>query len=111
MAKIFFLILSFFVLAICLTETNAASGECPGTAQIYSCSPKCIQDTDCSYGKKCCPNSCNTKSCAEPKTTGSSSGKGGSSGGSGSYCNNVKCNSYEKCELDRSTKRMKCVRS
>lgn len=29
----------------------------------------------------------------------------------GSYCGNVKCNAYEKCEMDRSTKRQKCVRN
>jgi len=110
MAKLFFIIVSFLVVASFLVEESSASGECPQVSQVYSCQPTCLQDTDCSYGKKCCANSCHTKSCVEGKTQGSSGSKG-SSGGTGTYCNNVKCNSYEKCALDRITKRMKCVRS
>lgn len=30
---------------------------------MTSCSPKCKDDTQC-HGTKCCPNICNTKSCA-----------------------------------------------
>lgn len=44
---------------------------------MTTCTPKCLQDTDCSQmGGICCPNQCNTKSCARPKTgsQGSSSG-------------------------------------
>lgn len=29
----------------------------------------------------------------------------------GVYCGNVKCSAYEKCALDKSTKRQKCVRT
>lgn len=33
------------------------------------------------------------------------------SGGAGTYCGNVKCSAHEKCDLDKSTKRQKCVRA
>lgn len=29
---------------------------------MTSCSPKCKDDSEC-FGKKCCPNVCNAKSC------------------------------------------------
>ncbi|OWR55523.1 salivary cysteine-rich peptide precursor [Danaus plexippus plexippus] len=54
------------VLAVCIVAfTDAASGSCPLPSKIYSCSPKCVQNYDCSHGKVCCPNSCNTKSCVD----------------------------------------------
>lgn len=118
-------------------------GECPLSSQMSSCTPKCIQDNECStMGGICCPNLCNTKSCVRPKSgsQGSNGGYKGSKGtnildeknlnffdefinfprfffyflvstATGVYCGNVKCSSYEKCDLDKSTKRQKCVRT
>lgn len=88
-----------------------SAGECPYKSEVSICSPKCKEDSECTaQGKICCSNICNQKSCILPKSNSGSKGSS-SSGGAGSYCGNTKCNSYEKCELDRSTKRMKCVRS
>ena len=112
------LLISFCVL-LALTYTVhcvSQSQSCPLSSQMTICSPKCKDDTEC-FGQKCCPNICNTKSCTQANQRGSSSSKysgsggsvGSSSGGSGSYCGNVKCNSFQKCKLDPSTKREKCV--
>ncbi|XP_065156768.1 waprin-like protein [Atheta coriaria] len=101
------------IVVLCQTWTHAAvSPNCPVSSKMQSCSPKCKDDTEC-FGQKCCPNICNTKSCTQPnQQSGANNGyKGSSSGATGSYCGNVKCNSFEKCELDRSTKRQKCVRA
>ncbi|XP_059612122.1 waprin-like protein [Phlebotomus argentipes] len=104
------------VLVMLATGCSAGvSGDCPLSSQMSACSPKCKDDTECStLGGKCCPNLCNTKSCVLPGAAhrGSSAGgyKGSSSGGTGTYCGNVKCNSGEKCDFDKSSKRMKCVR-
>lgn len=35
---------------------------CPLASKITTCNPKCKDDTEC-FGKKCCSNICNTKSC------------------------------------------------
>lgn len=40
--------------------------QCPPSSQLLNCSPKCINDSECSPGQKCCPNICNTKSCVQP---------------------------------------------
>ncbi|XP_031633722.1 uncharacterized protein LOC116347300 [Contarinia nasturtii] len=110
-----------FVLALTIifiaTIDAATSGECPLSSQTSSCSPKCLQDHECSaMGGICCPNLCNTKSCVRPKagSQGSSSGsyKGSSTKtATGVYCGNVKCSAYEKCAEDKSSKRQKCVRT
>uniref|UniRef100_A0A0K8VYK3 WAP domain-containing protein n=1 Tax=Bactrocera latifrons TaxID=174628 RepID=A0A0K8VYK3_BACLA len=90
---------------------------CPSSTKVLSCTPKCKQDTDCSaIGGKCCPNLCNERSCIQRNQLdqGNGNSKGGdkySSGNSGAYCGNIKCSPYEKCEMDRSTKRQKCVRT
>ncbi|KAB0800819.1 hypothetical protein PPYR_06558 [Photinus pyralis] len=93
------------------------SESCPVSNQMTICTPICKDDTQC-FGQKCCPNICNTKSCtsanqrgSQSKYSGSSSGGsyGSSSGGAGSYCGNVKCNSFQKCKMDPATKRDKCV--
>ncbi|KAG4066473.1 hypothetical protein HA402_007109 [Bradysia odoriphaga] len=104
------------IVGICLAfiaVVHAINGDCPLSSQHTSCSPKCVQDSECSsIGGKCCPNLCNYKSCVRPKVgsnTGGSGYKG--TGGAGVYCGNVKCNAYEKCDLDKTTKRMKCVRA
>ncbi|XP_061380654.1 waprin-Thr1 isoform X2 [Danaus plexippus] len=103
------------VLAVCIVAfTDAASGSCPLPSKIYSCSPKCVQNYDCSHGKVCCPNSCNTKSCVDLATFGGANNgkdKYSQSGGAGVYCNNQKCNSFEVCKLDPATKKMKCMRA
>ncbi|KAH9629074.1 hypothetical protein HF086_008523 [Spodoptera exigua] len=88
------------------------AGNCPLPSKVYGCSPKCVQDYECSHGKVCCSNSCNAKSCTEPAANGagSSSSSKYQTGGAGQYCDNVKCNSFEVCKMDPSTKRLKCSR-
>ncbi|CAG9571008.1 unnamed protein product [Danaus chrysippus] len=102
------------VFAVFVAFTDAASGSCPLPSKIYSCSPKCVQNYDCSHGKVCCPNSCNTKSCVDLAAVGGANNgkdKYSQSGGAGVYCNNQKCNSFEVCKLDPATKKMKCMRA
>lgn len=85
---------------------------CPTTSQDNSCSPKCLQDTDCSsMGGRCCPNICNYKSCMYPKNSANNNKYGTSGQGTGNYCGNSKCNAYEKCITDPTTRRLKCVRA
>ncbi|XP_055856951.1 uncharacterized protein LOC129919878 [Episyrphus balteatus] len=104
---------------IALFVTIASAQECPSFSKVQNCTPKCLQDTECSsIGGKCCPNVCNGRSCAQQNTlsksdSGSSAfgSKDKYSGGAGTYCGNVKCSSFEKCDMDKSTKRPKCVRS
>ncbi|KAF2894490.1 hypothetical protein ILUMI_11690 [Ignelater luminosus] len=109
LGKQFFVFLIFLIVSICTIE--ALSSECPLSSKMTTCSPKCKDDTEC-HGLKCCPNICNSKSCAPANQASSSSKyKGSSSGATGTYCGNVKCNSFEKCQLDPSTKRQKCVRA
>ncbi|XP_039954002.1 uncharacterized protein LOC126757442 isoform X2 [Bactrocera neohumeralis] len=109
-----FKVLLLLLLAL-VVMSNAQS--CPSSTKVLSCTPKCKQDTDCSaIGGKCCPNLCNERSCIQRNQLdqGNGNSKGGdkySSGNSGAYCGNTKCSPYEKCEMDRSTKRQKCVRT
>lgn len=49
-----------------------------------------------------------TKSLSSLKTLFQTDNPGG---GAGTYCGNEKCNSYEKCDFDKSSKRQKCVRT
>ncbi|KAK4881121.1 hypothetical protein RN001_004440 [Aquatica leii] len=101
-------LISVIVLTAVFYVAHAAAPSCPLSSQMTICSPKCKDDTEC-FGRKCCPNICNTKSCVEANQQGSqskyssssSSNTGGSSGGTGSYCGNVKCNSYQKCQNGR----------
>lgn len=38
--------------------------ECPPSSKVYTCSPRCYKDGDCAtMGGKCCPDTCNQKSC------------------------------------------------
>ncbi|XP_053618206.1 waprin-like protein [Plodia interpunctella] len=107
------IILSVCAVFIVFSVTEAASGNCPLPSKVYSCSPKCQQDYECTHGKVCCPNGCNTKSCSQPAAGGTGSGGSSkySSSGAGIYCDNVKCNAYEVCKLDPTTKRNKCSRA
>nr|BAM19080.1 WAP four-disulfide core domain protein 2 precursor [Papilio polytes] len=99
--------------AFLIIDSVSAAGSCPLASKIYSCSPKCQQNYDCSHGKICCPNGCNAKSCIDANAFGSSGNndKRTQSGGPGVYCNNVKCSAFEVCKMDPATKRMKCVRA
>ncbi|KPJ00808.1 hypothetical protein RR46_07647 [Papilio xuthus] len=99
--------------AFMIIDSVSSAGSCPLASKIYSCSPKCQQNYDCSHGKICCPNSCNAKSCIDAAAFGSSGNndKRTQSGGPGVYCNNVKCSAFEVCKMDPATKRMKCVRA
>uniref|UniRef100_A0A182QP64 WAP domain-containing protein n=1 Tax=Anopheles farauti TaxID=69004 RepID=A0A182QP64_9DIPT len=106
----------FVVLAVALTlcmlivQNEAVNGECPLASKVASCSPTCLSDRDCAdIGGKCCSNSCNRKSCVERSKLKQENKYG--SGGSGSYCGSTKCNSFEKCGTDPSTKKPKCVRA
>ncbi|BFG03828.1 uncharacterized protein DMAD_02960 [Drosophila madeirensis] len=104
------------LIAACVVATLAAS-DCPSSTKVQNCTPKCLHDSECSaIGGKCCPNLCNGRSCVQPNQLGNSGGDKSpfgskNSGATGSYCGNVKCSSFEKCDMDRSTKRPKCVRS
>ncbi|KAL0811857.1 hypothetical protein ABMA28_009283 [Loxostege sticticalis] len=107
------ILLSVFAVVLMISSCEAA-GSCPLPSKVYSCSPKCTQDYECTGGKVCCNNGCNAKSCTEPAPYGGAGGSGGSNkygSGNGVYCDNVKCNSFEVCKQDPSTKRMKCSRA
>ncbi|XP_037950400.1 uncharacterized protein LOC119681384 [Teleopsis dalmanni] len=109
--KIIILALIVSCLALAL-----AAGDCPSASKVLNCTPKCLHDSECSsVGGKCCPNLCNARSCVQPNLLGNSGGNTSpfnkNSAASGSYCGNVKCSTFEKCEMDRSTKRPKCVRT
>ncbi|KRT80626.1 hypothetical protein AMK59_5713 [Oryctes borbonicus] len=110
MAKV--LIFISIALLVLLIETEAQTKGCPLASKITACSPKCKDDTEC-FGKKCCANICNTKSCVPDhlKNQGDDGYKKSGSSATGTYCGNVKCSAFEKCELDRNTKRQRCVRS
>ncbi|XP_054090838.1 uncharacterized protein LOC105210339 isoform X1 [Zeugodacus cucurbitae] len=105
------------LLLLALVVMSNAQIGCPSSTKVLTCTPKCKQDSDCSaIGGKCCPNLCNERSCIQRNQFDQSSGsnKDGnkySSGSSGAYCGNTKCSPYEKCQMDRSTKREKCVRT
>uniref|UniRef100_W8C475 WAP domain-containing protein n=1 Tax=Ceratitis capitata TaxID=7213 RepID=W8C475_CERCA len=109
-----FKVILLLLLAL-VVMSNAQS--CPSASRVLTCTPKCKQDSDCSaIGGKCCPNLCNERSCIQRNQLdlGGGDKSGGdkySSSNSGSYCGNTKCSPYEKCEMDRSTKRQKCVRT
>ncbi|KAM3961354.1 waprin-Thr1-like [Aphomia sociella] len=108
---LFAILVTLFAVVIVISSTEAA-GNCPLPSKVYGCSPKCVQDYECTHGKVCCANACNAKSCTQPAANGS----GGSSsnkysGGAGVYCDNVKCSAYEVCKPDPVTKRNKCGRA
>ncbi|XP_050091139.1 uncharacterized protein LOC126574800 [Anopheles aquasalis] len=98
-------------LAVVLVVVECSStGDCPAASKVPSCSPKCLTDRDCSStGGKCCSNGCNLKSCVDRNKLVQGGDK--YSSGSGSYCGSTKCSSFEKCGVDPSTKRPKCVRA
>ncbi|XP_026750586.2 antileukoproteinase-like [Galleria mellonella] len=93
-------------LTVTMTVTDAANGRCPPPSKVYGCTPRCHEDYECKYGKICCPNSCNTKSCSEPAPYSSSTGS--KYGGPGVYCDGVKCKPNEVCKPNRITKRLRC---
>ncbi|PSN57021.1 hypothetical protein C0J52_01721 [Blattella germanica] len=120
-------------------ERKGRSGNCPLKNTVTRCMNRCKTDFDCSSGKKCCPNICGSQSCADASSisTGSDSRYSKknkpidyriqqrwgterhrlnihvnpSHGSSDVYCSNVKCQSGERCVLDKTTKREKCGRS
>ncbi|ALC41637.1 CG30197 [Drosophila busckii] len=109
---------ALLLLLAAFVALTQAAGDCPSSTKVTNCTPKCLHDSECSaIGGKCCPNLCNGRSCAASNLLGNSGADGSpfssnkNSGATGSYCGNVKCGSFEKCETDRSTKRPKCVRS
>ncbi|CAH1968813.1 unnamed protein product [Acanthoscelides obtectus] len=112
MSKSWFLVICLFAVFVTIAAISSDVG-CPPSSSMLSCSPKCKEDSEC-QGRKCCPNICNMKSCvpANHKSNSNDGYKGSSQKtATGTYCGNVKCGPYEKCELDRTTKRQKCVRS
>ncbi|RZC36728.1 WAP, Kazal, immunoglobulin, Kunitz and NTR domain-containing protein [Asbolus verrucosus] len=110
-AKIF---LIFVLTVIVIENIYALNANCPTASRIASCSPQCKENSGCQGSKICCSNICGTKSCVDQYQYSSDGNKGykgsSSKGSTGTYCGNVKCQPNEKCELDRSTKREKCVR-
>uniref|UniRef100_T1H3T2 WAP domain-containing protein n=1 Tax=Megaselia scalaris TaxID=36166 RepID=T1H3T2_MEGSC len=111
--------LTVLVAFIVMCGIVAFASECPSYSKHTNCSPKCVNDNECSHlGGKCCPNLCNARSCIQANQLGGGGGdkygnnnKYNPGGGAGTYCGNTKCNSYEKCDFDKSTKRQKCVRA
>ncbi|XP_037916577.1 uncharacterized protein LOC119654986 isoform X2 [Hermetia illucens] len=103
-----------YILAVLIVVVALVEAQCPLSSKVTTCSPKCVENNDCStLGGKCCPNICNAKSCVLPNQFGGNNDKydRGKTGATGTYCGNVKCNVSEKCQMDRTTKRMMCVRS
>lgn len=41
------------------------TGSCPIKDTVKICLPKCLSDFECVGYKRCCPNSCGTRSCAD----------------------------------------------
>ncbi|XP_041975768.1 uncharacterized protein LOC121730692 [Aricia agestis] len=107
------ILLSVVAVVLIARQTDAAGAGCPLPSKVYGCTPKCLQNYECSNGKVCCANACNAKSCVDVNGLSGAGGqdKYSQSGGAGTYCNNVKCNSFEVCKLDPATKRMKCMRA
>ncbi|XP_022906187.2 waprin-like protein [Onthophagus taurus] len=104
-------LLLVFSIVFLVTYVYGQGKSCPLASKVTSCSPKCKDDTEC-FGKRCCNNICNTKSCvAENIRGGDDDYKGSKNTATGSYCGNVKCSAFEKCQIDRTTNRQKCVRS
>ncbi|XP_059055974.1 waprin-like protein [Achroia grisella] len=102
--------MGYLTIVLCFAMTltvisEAANSRCPPPSKVYGCTPKCHEDYDCKHGKICCPNSCNTKSCADPSPYSMNTGK---YGGAGVYCDGVKCKPHEICKPDRYSKRLKC---
>lgn len=104
-------------LVVTLTLTSqvssqaSKSGHCPMARTVTNCINRCKSDFECSFNKKCCVNVCGSTSCAEsgPFTHGSDL-RDFRNDRNSVYCDNVKCQSGEKCVLDTRTKRNKCGR-
>ncbi|XP_043271573.1 waprin-Phi2 [Venturia canescens] len=110
-ASLCLVLCSILVIGEIAAQGSYKSGNCPMRNTVSSCTPRCMNDYDCSFDKKCCPNKCGSMSCAQSSAvnTGNDGGYKGSSGSV--YCGGVKCGPYEKCVFDRSTKRDKCART
>lgn len=118
MAKFLLIINLTGILMLLTLMVVVQANECPPPSKIYNCTPRCFKDSDCaSIAGKCCPNLCNQSSCVARHMLTNSSDKYGSKPdkhgiNSGSvYCGNVKCTAFERCEVDRITKKEKCVRA
>ncbi|KAK0164873.1 hypothetical protein PV328_003441 [Microctonus aethiopoides] len=110
MANLVILMITFGL----INAQSYKSGFCPQRNSIHQCTPRCNTDYECSLGGKCCPNICGTTSCSSssPVSTGGDGGYKGSFNSKRvdtSYCGGVKCRPYEKCGIDRNTKRQACV--
>ncbi|KAF7990832.1 hypothetical protein HCN44_000637 [Aphidius gifuensis] len=87
-------------------------GSCPRRKTVYHCEPTCMNDYQCPSSQKCCPNKCGSVSCVEasPVYTGNNGPYRGIIKHSHVFCGGMKCTKWEKCELERNTKRARCVR-
>ncbi|XP_051156096.1 waprin-Thr1 [Leptopilina boulardi] len=110
--KISILLALFLVIGASESFLTNKEGYCPYRNSVKKCNPSCRSDSQCSFGEKCCPNICGDTSCviASAISTGSDGGYK-SSYDDVKYCAGVRCQKGEKCELDRRTKREKCVRA
>lgn len=106
------ILLALLVIGSSESFLSHKEGNCPYRSSVKECLPHCRTDYDCGFNKKCCPNVCGDTSCATATafSTGSDGGYK-SSYDDVKYCAGVKCQKGEKCELDRRTKREKCVRA
>ncbi|XP_063988102.1 waprin-Thr1-like [Diachasmimorpha longicaudata] len=108
------LVLCFLVtVGVIEAQLSHKGGNCPLRNTVSKCTPSCVTDYQCSFNEKCCPNKCGSTSCTSSSAvnTGSDGGYKSSNRDTGVYCGGVKCSSYEKCEMDRTTKRERCVRT
>ncbi|XP_026467994.1 waprin-Phi2-like [Ctenocephalides felis] len=102
-------ILILFLMAIITPEVLLMRGGCPQPSKVLICTPTCITDRDCRNGWLCCDNICHTKSCTNLRNDGNDGYKNTVYTATGTYCGGVKCNSYERCETDRNSRRERCV--
>lgn len=80
------LYLMFHLITWCIFATGYGDCPSPQSSQMASCTPKCLQNSECSTtGGLCCPNLCNTKSCTRPKS-GSQGSSNGAFKGSARKC-------------------------
>ncbi|XP_065225163.1 waprin-Thr1 [Planococcus citri] len=104
--------ISFFtVVTLCLiicahSAATKGVGSCPIKQSVKNCLPKCISDYECYGNKRCCPNICNSKSCADVNP-----GHWGNDDRQSDeviICGNVRCQPRQTCKSEGPMKRPKC---
>ncbi|XP_011306766.1 waprin-Thr1 [Fopius arisanus] len=111
--KILLLVCIVMAVGVIQAQLSHKGGNCPLRNTVSRCQPNCVSDHQCPSNEKCCSNKCGSMSCAGPSAvnTGSDGGYKNSGRDTGVFCGGIKCSPYEKCEMDRTTKRERCVRT